>query len=172
MPGWFCYVGSKATCCVELCYHFIGTITCHVTADNNRITFMVRPRLQHILYDINEALVPFDPLHSFHRDTYSIEAVRHERSSLICFLTAKISVLVSSLLLLFVSRWLRRRLSFWDMSDSDFQASIFISGTMTGSLSRDVKRSHSPLLLFPRLELRISNSSLLNRTLTQCIRND
>ena len=61
----------------------------------------VRPRLQNILTTLTEALVPFDPLHSFRGDIYSIEDIRHERSSLICFLTAKISVLVNSLLLLF-----------------------------------------------------------------------
>ena len=108
MPGWFCYVGSQDTCCVELSYQFIGTITCHVTADNNRITFMVRPRLQHILHNIDKVLMSLYPLHSLHITTYlagrSAEAIRHERSSLICFLTAKISVLVNSLLLLFASR--------------------------------------------------------------------
>lgn len=31
------------------------------------------------------------------------------------------------------------------------------TGTMTGSLSNEVKRSHSSLLLFPRLALRSSN---------------
>ncbi len=108
VPCWFCDVSSSFTGSVELCYKFICTITNHVTTDNNRSTFMVRTRLQHILYDIDKVLMPLYPLHSLHIKTYlagrSTEAVRHKRSSLICFFTAKISVFVNSLLLLFVSR--------------------------------------------------------------------
>lgn len=61
--------------------------------------------------------IPFIGIPNIRMTNRSCQA---QPSSLICFFTAKISVLVNSLLLLFVSRWMINLFSFCDISDNDF----------------------------------------------------